>query len=466
MGFMSRAKRFYTPEVLIVDDEADLRAMVQDILSDDNYVTKISHDGLTAIKLAYEREPDVVLLDIWLKGSDIDGLSVLEKLRYRYPHLPVIVISGHGNIATAVKSLHIGAYDYIEKPFTESRLKLVVKRAVESGRLKRENYELRSLFEDYEIVGSSPQIKNLRSTISKAASTCSRILITGAPGTGKEVVARFVHRKFKGCNSSFVPFCPSILPESSYLENIFGSESGNGALPNVVPHSVGIIEQANHGTLFIDEVTDLRYDAQMRLMRLLQEGRIYRENGKNPVTIDTRVIASSSRVIEEEVKLGRFCEDLYYRLGVFPIRVPSLSEYCVDIPEVCEYMMRSICRKMGLSPRPISEDAIVAMQSYSWPGNLRQLRNVLEWILIMQSSKDIITIDDLPAEIVSGSPINNVFTHIVSAPLRKAREEFERHYLRTQLSRFGGSVSKTAEFIGMERSALHRKLKALGLCGS
>ncbi|WP_041641326.1 sigma-54-dependent transcriptional regulator, partial [Anaplasma marginale] len=277
---------------------------------------------------------------------------------------------------------------------------------------------------------------------------------------------RFVHRKFKGCNSSFVPFCPSILPESSYLENIFGSESGNGALPNVVPHSVGIIEQANHGTLFIDEVTDLRYDAQMRLMRLLQEGRIYRENGKNPVTIDTRVIASSSRVIEEEVKLGRFCEDLYYRLGVFPIRVPSLSEYCVDIPEVCEYMMRSICRKMGLSPRPISEDAIVAMQSYSWPGNLRQLRNVLEWILIMQSSKDIITIDDLPAEIVSGSPINNVFTHIVSAPLRKAREEFERHYLRTQLSRFGGSVSKTAEFIGMERSALHRKLKALGLCGS
>ena len=463
---MSRAKRFYTPEVLIVDDEADLRAMVQDILSDDNYVTKVSHDGLTAIKLAYEREPDVVLLDIWLKGSDIDGLSVLEKLRYRYPHLPVIVISGHGNIATAVKSLHIGAYDYIEKPFTENRLKLVVKRAVESGRLKRENYELRSLFEDHEIVGSSPQIKNLRSTISKAASTFSRILITGAPGTGKEVVARFVHRKFKGCNSSFVPFCPSILPESSYLENIFGRENGNGALPNVVPHSVGIIEQANHGTLFIDEVTDLRYDAQMRLMRLLQEGRIYRENGKSPVTIDTRIIASSSRVIEEEVKLGRFCEDLYYRLGVFPIRVPSLSEYCVDIPEVCEYMMRSICRKMGLSPRPISEDAIVAMQSYSWPGNLRQLRNVLEWILIMQSSKDTITIDDLPAEIVTGSPINNVFTHIVSAPLRKAREEFERHYLRTQLSRFGGSVSKTAEFIGMERSALHRKLKALGLCGS
>ncbi|MGN7661431.1 MAG: sigma-54-dependent transcriptional regulator [Anaplasma sp.] len=460
---MFKAKRFYTPEVLIVDDEADLRTMIQDILSDDNYVTRVCADGLSAIKLAYEREPDAVLLDVWLKGSDIDGLSVLEKLKERYPCLPVIVISGHGNIATAVKSLHIGAYDYIEKPFTENRLKLVVKRAVESGKLRRENNELKSFFEDYEIVGSSSQIKNLRSTISKAAYTFSRILITGAPGTGKEVVARFIHRKFRGRGTSFVSLCPSILPESSYLENIFGSDSGSGSLHHVVPHSVGIIEQANNGTLFIDEVTDLRYDAQMRLMRLLQEGRIYRENGKVPVTIDTRVIASSSRVIEEEVRLGRFCEDLYYRLGVFPIRVPSLSEYCIDIPEVCEYLMRSICKRMGLFPRSISEEAIVAMQSYSWPGNLRQLRNVLEWILIMQSSKNVITVDDLPAEIVNGAPINSVFTHIVSAPLRRAREEFERHYLKTQLSRFGGSVSKTAEFIGMERSALHRKLKTLGL---
>ena len=459
----SKVKRFYTPEVLVVDDEADLRAMIQDILKDDNYVTRVSADGLSAVKLAYEREPDVVLLDIWLKGSYIDGLSVLEKLKERYPSLPVIVISGHGNIATAVKSLHIGAYDYIEKPFTENRLKLVVKRAVESGRLRRENEELRSFFEDYELVGNSPQIKNLRSTINKAASTFSRILITGAPGTGKEVVARLIHKKFRG-GSSFVSFCPSILPESSYLESIFGSEDANSALQHIVPHSVGIVEQANHGTLFIDEVTDLRYDAQLRFMRLLQEGRIYRENGTSPVAIDTRVIASSSRVMEDEVRLGRFCEDLYYRLSVFPIRIPSLSEYCVDIPEVCEYMMRSICRKMGLCPRSISEEAIVAMQSYCWPGNLRQLRNVLEWVMIMQASKDVITVEDLPTEIVGGSRINGVFTHMVSAPLRKAREEFERQYLRTQLSRFGGSVSKTAEFIGMERSALHRKLKMLGLC--
>ncbi|QJC27296.1 DNA-binding transcriptional regulator NtrC [Anaplasma platys] len=460
---MSKTRRFYTPEVHVVDDEADIRAMIQDILRDDNYVTRVAADGLSAMKLAYEREPDVVLLDIWLKGSDIDGLSVLEKLRERYPHLPVVVISGHGNIATAVKSLHIGAYDYIEKPFTENRLKLVVRRAVESSRLRRENEELRAFFEDYELVGNSPQIKNLRATINKAASTFSRILITGAPGTGKEVVARLIHRKFRrGC--SFVSFCPAILPEGSYLENIFGREDENSSLHHVVPHGVGIIEQANHGTLFVDEVTDLRYDVQLRLMRLLQEGRIYRENGKVPVVIDTRVIASSSKIIEEEVRLGRFCEDLYYRLSVFPIRVPSLSEYCVDLPEICEYMMKSICKKMGLTPRRISEEALVAMQSYCWPGNLRQLRNVLEWVMIMQPTKDIIAVEDLPAEIVSGMPINNVFTHIVSAPLRKAREEFEKQYLRTQLSRFGGSVSRTAEFIGMERSALHRKLKILGLC--
>ncbi|KJV88023.1 AAA domain family protein [Anaplasma phagocytophilum str. CRT53-1] len=462
MGFMSKVKRFYIPEVLIVDDEADLRAMIQDILRDDNYVTRVAADGLSAMKLAYEREPAVVLLDIWLKGSDIDGLSVLEKLKERYPSLPVIMISGHGNIATAVKSLHIGAYDYIEKPFTENRLKLVVKRAVESGRLRRENDELRSFFEDYELIGNSPQIKSLRSTVNKAASTFSRILITGAPGTGKEVVARLIHKKFRG-GSTFVSFCPSILPENSYLENIFGSEGENSSLQHVVPHSVGIIEQANHGTLFIDEVTDLRYDAQLRLMRLLQEGRIYRESGKIPVIVDTRVIASSSKIMEDEVRLGKFCEDLYYRLNVFPIRVPSLSEYCADLPEICEYMMKSICKKMRLFPRAISEEAIVAMQSYCWPGNLRQLRNVLEWVMIMQTKHDVITVDDLPAEIVNGAPINSVFTHIVSAPLRKAREEFERQYLKTQLSRFGGSVSRTAEFIGMERSALHRKLKMLGL---
>ena len=449
----------------MVDDEADLRAMIQDILRDDNYVTRVAADGLSALKLAYEKKPDVVLLDIWLKGSDIDGLSVLEKLRERYPSVPVVVISGHGNVAAAVKSLHIGAYDYIEKPFNESRLKLVLRRAVESGRLRKENDELRSFFEDYDLVGNSPQIKNLRGLISKASSTSSRVLITGAPGTGKEVVARLIHSRSVG-RSSFVSFCPSILPESSYLENIFGKEDGGNALQHVIPHSVGIVEQANCGTLFIDEVTDLRYDAQLRFMRLLQEGRIYRENGKIPVNVDTRVIASSSRSVEKEVQLGRFCEDLYYRLNVFPIRVPSLSEYCVDLPEICECMMASICAKMGLTPRSISEEAIVAMQSYCWPGNLRQLRNVLEWVLIMQTSKDVITVDDLPAEIVSGTPINSVFAHIVSAPLRKAREEFERQYLRMQLSRFGGSVSKTAEFIGMERSALHRKIKTLGLCSS
>ncbi|QXK91744.1 sigma-54-dependent Fis family transcriptional regulator [Neoehrlichia mikurensis] len=461
---MLKAKRFCMSEVLVVDDEADIRNLIKDILSDENYSTKLSVDGLSAIKLAYEKEPDVVLLDIWLKGSDVDGLGVLEKLKERYPYLPVIMISGHGSVATAVKSLHRGAYDYIEKPFTESRLKLVVKRAIESGRLRKENDKLKASFEDYEFIGSSPVIKNLRNIIHKASMTSSRVLITGASGTGKEVVARLIHQKSKGCDTPFVNMCPSMMPTNNYLANIFGSEECGNFLPYKLLPNIGIVEQANRGTLFIDEVTDIRYDAQLRLLRLLQEGKIYRENGKMPVVIDARVIASSSKVIKDEVKLGRFCEDLYYRLNVLPIVVPSLYEYCSDIPEICQYFMKSICKKMGLANHIISNDAIIALQSYSWPGNLRQLRNVLEWVLIMKSSEGIITVEDLPVEIISRSAVNDTLSaKMVSIPLRQAREEFERQYLKTQLSRFGGSVSKTAEFIGMERSALHRKLKVLGL---
>ncbi|KJV69125.1 bacterial regulatory, Fis family protein [Candidatus Neoehrlichia lotoris str. RAC413] len=459
-----KAKRFCISEVLIVDDEADIRNLIRDILSDENYATKSSVDGLSAIKLAYEKEPDVVLLDIWLKGSDVDGLSVLEKLKERYPYLPVIMISGHGNVATAVKSLHKGAYDYIEKPFTENRLKLAVKRAIESGRLRRENDELKASFEDYEFIGNSPVIRNLRNIIEKASITSSRVLITGASGTGKEVVARLIHKKSKGCDTPFVTMCTSMMPANNYLANIFGIEEYSNSLPNKLLPNIGIVEQANRGTLFIDEVTEVRYDVQLRLLRLLQEGKIYRENGKIPIGIDARVIAASSRVIKDEVKLGRFCEDLYYRLNVLPIVVPSLCEYCSDIPEICRYFMKSICKKMGLADHVISNDAIIAMQSYSWPGNLRQLRNVLEWVLIMKSSEGIITVEDLPAEIISGSAVNDTLSaRMVSVPLRQAREEFERQYLKTQLSRFGGSVSKTAEFVGMERSALHRKLKVLGL---
>ncbi|WP_044148019.1 sigma-54-dependent transcriptional regulator [Ehrlichia chaffeensis] len=464
-NFEMSKERLYISEVLVVDDEVDIRNLIKDILSDDNYVTKLAVDGLSAIKMAYEKEPDVVLLDIWLKGSDIDGLSVLEKLKERYPYLPVIMISGHGNIATAVKSLHMGAYDYIEKPFTEGRLKLVVKRAIESGRLRRENDELKSTFEDYEIVGNSPVIKNLRSMINKAATTSSRILITGSPGVGKEVVARLIHKKSKGYDTPFISMYSSMLPANNYLVNIFGSEESSNILSHRVPPHIGIIEQANHGTLFIDEVTDLRYDTQLRLLRLLQEGKIYRENSKIPVSVDVRIIVSSSKDIENEVRAGKFCEDLYYRLNVLPIRVPSLVEYCTDIPELCRYFMSSICKKIGLCTHILSDEALIAMQSYEWPGNLRQLRNVIEWILIMKSPKEIITAKDLPVDIVSNSPINDVLSaKVISVPLRQAREEFERQYLKTQLSRFGGNVSKTAEFVGMERSALHRKLKVLGLC--
>jgi two-component system nitrogen regulation response regulator NtrX len=451
-------------DILIVDDERDIRELIAGILRDEGYTTRTARDADETFMQIAQRRPSLVLLDIWLQGSRMDGLEILDYLRKQHPEVPVVMISGHGNIETAVSAIKMGAYDFIEKPFKANRLLLILARALESSQLKREVKTLRqqSIFAT-RIVGSSTLMNQLRNIIDKISPSNSRVLITGSPGTGKELVARTVHNRSPRSSAPFVAInAAAITPETMELA-LFGEEEKPG-----VVRRVGALEEAHSGTLYIDEVTDMPRETQNKILRVLVEQNFTRVNGSTRVEVDVRIICSSSRDIEAEIESGRFREDLFHRLAVVPVRVPCLSEHREDIPELVHYFVEQISAATGLAPKRIGDDAMTLLQTHDWPGNVRQLRNNVERVMILtQTDPDaIVSVDMLPPEIGAMLPVMPNSTgseHIMALPLRDARETFEKEYLHAQISRFGGNISRTAEFVGMERSALHRKLKSLGL---
>jgi two-component system, NtrC family, nitrogen regulation response regulator NtrX len=449
-------------DILIVDDEADIRDLVAGVLGDEGFETRVAANSDGALAAIAERRPSLVILDVWLQGSAMDGIELLDVIKTRDPTLPVVVISGHGTLDTAVAAIKRGAYDYIEKPFQAEQLLLVVRRATETERVRREYEALKErVGYDAELTGTSPQINQVRATLRRVAATGSRVLITGPAGSGKEVAARLLHQWSPRVAAPFVVVSAARMTPDTVEEALFGVETAGDRI------RAGLLEQAHGGTLFLDDVADMPATTQAKILRVLTEQVFSRVGGARMVRVDVRVISATSRDLSAEIAAGRFREDLYYRLNVVPVRLPPLSERREDVAELALYFLARFAAERGLPTPGISEDALAALQTYDWPGNVRQLRNVIERTLILAPvSMAQIDIDMLPPE-VTAEPARLVpgqaVRSIMGTPLREAREAFEREYLRAQIRRFSGNISRTATFIGMERSALHRKLKALGL---
>jgi len=453
-------------DILIIDDEADIRELVAGILEDEGFGTRTARDSDSAISEISARRPSMVFLDIWLQGSKLDGLQLLDIIKLDHPEVPVVMISGHGNIETAVAAIKKGAYDFIEKPFKADRLILVANRALETSRLKREVRELKQLAPvSNSLVGHAPVMNQLRQTVERAAKANSRILIVGPPGSGKEMAARSLHAMSSRAEGPFVAInAAGIVPERMEVE-LFGMDQTNGEQQR----KAGALEEAHGGTLFINEVADMPPETQGKILRVLVDQTFQRVGGTTRVNVDVRIVSSTARNLESEIAAGNFREDLYHRLSVVPIRVPPLSERREDIPELVDFFMDQISVATGLPKRRIGEDAMAVLQSHVWPGNVRQLRNNVERLMILAGGEPeaVISADMLPQDVGSMVPAmptaDGKGEHIMGLPLREAREVFERDYLIAQISRFSGNISRTAEFVGMERSALHRKLKALGV---
>jgi two-component system nitrogen regulation response regulator NtrX len=452
-------------DVLIVDDEADICELVAGLLQDEGYTTRTARDSDSALNEVKNRRPNLLFLDIWLQGSRLDGLQLLDSVKEIHPELPVVMISGHGNIETAVSAIKRGAYDFIEKPFKADRLVLVADRALETSRLKREVRELKAFTPmQTGMIGKSPALNQLRQSVEKIAPTNSRIMIVGPSGSGKELAARHLHSLSARASGPFVVInAAAITPERMEIE-LFGVEQSNGSQQR----KVGALEEAHGGTLFIDEIADMPRDTQNKILRVLVDQTFQRVGGTNKVAVDVRIVSSTSRNIEAEIAAGKFREDLYHRLSVVPIRVPPLAERREDIAELVNYFMEQISQSTGLPQRKIGGDAMAVLQSHDWPGNVRQLRNNVERLMILAGGdpEAVISASMLPQDVgsmVPSMPNGNGGEQLMGLPLREARELFEREYLLAQINRFGGNISRTAEFVGMERSALHRKLKALGI---
>lgn len=451
-------------DILVVDDEADIREIVSGILSDEGHGTRMAKNSDDALAMIAARRPHLVFLDIWLQGSRLDGLQLLEIIKKDNPTLPVVMISGHGNIETAVSAIKMGAYDFIEKPFKADRLVLVADRALEASRLKREITDLRVRAHTPDtIVGKSSAVNHLRQTIDRVAPGNSRLMISGAPGSGKELTARMIHQASPRAPSPFVVInAATITPEMMEVE-LFGTEGGDGR-----SRKIGALEEAHGGSLYIDEVADMPRETQGKILRVLVDQNFLRVGGSTRVHVDVRIMSSTSRDLSSAISEGTFREDLFHRLSVVPIRVPTLAERREDIAELIAFFMDQISANGGLPRRKIGEDAMAVLQSHDWPGNIRQLRNNVERLMILATgdADAEITADMLPSEVgalVPATPNGAGGERLMSLPLRDAREAFEREYLIAQISRFGGNISRTSEFIGMERSALHRKLKSLGI---
>jgi two-component system, NtrC family, nitrogen regulation response regulator NtrX len=449
-------------DILIVDDEADIRELVAGVLADEGFDTRVAANADETLAALAERRPSLVILDVWLQGSSMDGIELLDAMKARDPGLPVVVISGHGNLDTAVSAIKRGAYDYIEKPFQAEQLLLVVRRATETERLRRENETLRErVGYDIELTGTSPQINQVRATLRRVAATGSRVLITGPAGSGKEVAARLLHQWSPRNQAPFVVVSAARMTPETVEEALFGVETAGEV-------RAGLFEQAHGGTLFLDDVADMPVTTQAKILRVLTEQVFQRVGGARWVRVDVRVISATSRDLAAEIAAGRFREDLYYRLNVVPVRMPPLSERREDVAELARYYVARYAAERRTTTPGLSDDALAALQTHEWPGNVRQLRNVIERTMILApaTGMDTIEIEMLPAE-VTAEPARlmpgQAVRSIMGTPLREAREAFEREYLRAQIRRFSGNISRTAAFIGMERSALHRKLKALGL---
>lgn len=449
-------------EILIVDDERDIRDLVSGVLGDEGYACRTAADSTSALAAIDERRPSLVLLDVWLHGSEMDGLELLDEIKVREPDLPVIIFSGHGNIDTAVSAVGRGAMDFIEKPFEAERLLLLVDRATETERLRRENTRLREGAGDAgEFTGNSSVINSVRATLKRVANTGSRVLISGPAGAGKEVAARLLHAWSTRADNAFVIVNSARITPDRFEQELFGEEAdGKQVRP-------GLLEMADGGTLYLDEVADMPLSTQARILRVLTEQSFVRVGGSRQIGVDVRVVSSTSRNLDLEMEEKRFREDLFYRLNVVPIAIPSLEDRRDDIPALAEHFFTRYSSDQGLSPPTISEEAMAALQAYDWPGNVRQLRNVVERTIIMTPRERLTEVetDMLPSEITGGrmAASGQGLSSMMGVPLREARESFEREYLTIQIRRFSGNISKTATFIGMERSALHRKLKLLGM---
>ena len=450
-------------DILIVDDQEDIRLLIQGILEDEGYATRTAHDSQTAEKRIAEKQPDLVILDIWLENSEMDGMELLKKLAKISPGTSVIMISGHGNIETAVNAIQLGAYDFIEKPFQADKLLVLTQRGLEAARLKRENQELKlkALGSVSELHGTSNAVHQLRQSIERVAPTNSRILITGEAGTGKDVAARMIHRYSKRAEKNYVVLNCAILSPERIEQELFGTDGNLG-------RKTGVLEQANGGTLLLDEVADMPIETQAKIVRALQDQHFTRMGGSSRIDVDVRIIASTNQNLPALMAEGKFRQDLYYRLNVVPIEMPALRDRLEDIPVLARFFMDLAARTTNVQPRFFADDAMALMQAYDWPGNVRQLRNAIEWLLIMApgQANTPITAAMLPPELKQQAVDmirGREGVELMSKPLREAREIFEREYLLSQVNRFGGNISKTAGFIGMERSALHRKLKSLGI---
>jgi two-component system nitrogen regulation response regulator NtrX len=450
-------------DILVVDDEQDIRELVAGVLEDEGYSTRAAANSSEALAALGDRRPSLVLLDVWLQGSKLDGLQLLEDIKRRDPTLPVLMISGHGNLDTAVAAIRQGAVDFIEKPFEAEHLLHLVARATETDRLRRENESLRAqIGQETELTGSSVGINAVRATLKRVAGTGSRVLITGPAGVGKEVAARLLHNWSPRAKAPFIVVSAARMTPERVEEELFGVEEG-GELARP-----GLLEQAHGGTLFLDEIADMPLTAQGKILRVLTDQSFTRVGGQRMVKVDMRVVSSTARNLPEEIAAGRFREDLFYRLNVVPVHLPALSERREDVPELVTHFAARYAAEQRFATPTLSADAVAALQAYDWPGNVRQLRNVIERTIILAPSARIgcIEIDMLPPDILNElsqlSP-GEAVKAIMGTPLREARETFEREYLRVQIRRFSGNISRTASFIGMERSALHRKLKALGI---
>ncbi len=451
-------------DILIVDDERDIRELISDILIDEGFTTRLAGSSDECLAELRAEPPALMILDIWLKDSDMDGIDILKLARTEYPEVPVVIISGHGNIEIAVAAIKQGAYDFIEKPFNIDQLLVVIGRAMETSRLRRENSQLRQRDSaPAELIGSGTAFRALKSRLDKVTRSNSRVMLTGPAGSGKEIAARYIHAHSPRADGPFVCVSSASVAPERMEEVLFGRESAERGI------EPGLLEEANGGVLYFDEVADMPPGTQSKILRVLVDQSFTRVGGRDRVKVDIRVISSTTKNLEEEVAAGNFRQELFHRLAVVPISVPALTERLEDIPELARHFIAELNRSQGLPRRELSDEAVAILQTMPWPGNVRQLKNVIERVLILGEGEGPIRGDEIPesSRSASGRPAAGESGLVTGAlamlPLREAREAFEREYLLTQINRFAGNISKTAQFVGMERSALHRKLKSLGV---